>query len=66
MMEPQFKLWATIIGYMLLALTISTCTSLWIRYHLKRNDLHPRRALKKRYLILKRRKKRLDSKRRPH
>ena len=53
MMEPQFKLWATIIGYMLLALTISTCTSLWIRYHLKRNDLHPRRALKKRYLILK-------------
>ncbi|BFM03907.1 MULTISPECIES: hypothetical protein [Psychrobacter] len=46
-MDPQFKLWGTIIGYMLLALTISTCTSLWIRYHLKRKDLHPRRALKK-------------------
>jgi len=49
-MEPQVKLWATIIGYMLLALTISACTSLWIRHHLKRKDLHPRRALKKRYL----------------
>jgi len=63
-MDPQLKLWGTIIGYMLLALTISACTSLWIRYHLKRNDLHPRRAIKKRYLILKRRRKRLDRKRR--
>lgn len=63
-MDPQFKLWGTIIGYMLLALTISTFTSLWIRYHLKRKDLHPRRALKKRYLIAKRRKKSLDRKRR--
>ena len=63
-MDPQLKLWGTILGYMLLALTISACTSLWIRYHLKRNDLHPRRAIKKRYLILKRRRKRLDSKRR--
>ena len=43
----NLRLWGTIIGYMLLALTISTCTSLWIRYHLKRKDLHPRRALKK-------------------
>ena len=65
-MEPQVKIWATIIGYMLLAMTISACTSLWIRYHLKRNDLHPSRALKKRYLILKRRRKRLDSKRGAH
>ena len=39
-MDPQLKLWGTILGYMLLALTISACTSLWIRYHLKRNDLH--------------------------
>ncbi len=46
-MDPQLKLWGTILGYMLLALTISVCTSLWIRYHLKRNDLHPRRAIKK-------------------
>lgn len=61
-MDPQLKLWGTIIGYMLLALTISACTSLWIRYHLKSNDLHPRRALKKRYLILRRRRKRLDRK----
>ena len=65
-MEPQVEIWATIIGYMLLAMTISACTSLWIRYHLKRNDLHPSRALKKRYLILKRRRKRLDTKRRAH
>jgi hypothetical protein len=63
-MDPQLKLWGTILGYMLLALTISVCTSLWIRYHLKRNGLHPRRAIKKRYLILKRRRKRLDRKRR--
>lgn len=61
-MDPQLKLWGTIIGYMLLALTISVCTSLWIRYHLKRKDLHPRRAIKKRYLIAKRRKKSLDRK----
>ena len=65
-MEPQVKLWATIIGYMLLALTISACTSLWIRHHLKRKDLHPQRALKKRYLISKRRRKRLDSNRGRH
>lgn len=62
-MDPQLKLWGVIIGYMLLALTISACTSLWIRHHLKNNDLHPRRAIKKRYLILKRRRKRLDRKR---
>lgn len=36
-MDPQLKLWGTILGYMLLALTISACTSLWIRHHLKRN-----------------------------
>ncbi len=65
-MDPQVKLWGTIIGYMLLALTISACTTLWIRHHLKSNDLHPRRALKKRYLILKRRRKSLDSRRRRH
>ena len=65
-MDPQVKLWGTIIGYMLLALTISACTTLWIRHHLKSNNLHPRRALRKRYLILKRRRKRLDSKRRRH
>lgn len=65
-MDPQLKLWGTILGYMLLALTISACTSLWIRHHLKRKDLHPRRAIKKRYLILKRRRKRLDRKRRRH
>ena len=65
-MDPQFKLWGTIIGYMLLALTISACTSLWIRYHLKRKDLSPRRAIKKRYLIAKRRKKSIDRKGRDH
>ena len=65
-MDPQVKLWGTIIGYMLLALTISACTTLWIRHHLKSNDLHPRRALRKRYLILKRRRKSLDSRRRRH
>lgn len=65
-MDPQFKLWGTIFGYMLLALTISACTSLWICHHLKSKDLHPRRAFKKRYLILKRRRKRLDTKRRRH
>ena len=65
-MDPQVKLWGTIIGYMLLALTISACTTLWIRHHLKSNDLHPRRALKKRYLILKRRRKSLDKRRRRH
>ena len=62
-MDPQLKLWGVIVGYMLLAVTISACTSLWIRHHLKNNDLHPRRAIKKRYLILKRRRKRLDRKR---
>lgn len=62
-MDPQFKLWGTILGYMLLALTISACTSLWIRHHLKRKDLNPRRALKKRYLISQRRKKSVDRKR---
>ena len=46
-MDPQTKLWATILGYMILAITISACTSLWIRHHLKKNNLHPRRALKK-------------------
>ena len=65
-MNPQVKLWGTIIGYMLLALTISACTTLWIRHHLKSNNLHPRRALRKRYLILKRRRKSLDSRRRRH
>ena len=54
-MDPQTKLWATILGYMILAITISACTSLWIRHHLKKNNLHPRRALKKRYLTLKKR-----------
>ena len=63
-MQPHHVLWSTIIGYIMLALTISAITSLWIRYHLKRKDLHPRRAIKKRYLTLKRRKKRLDRRRR--
>lgn len=62
-LEPHHILWGTILGYMALAITISICVHFWIRHHLKNNDLHPRRALKKRYLILKRR-KRLDSKRR--
>lgn len=65
-MEPHHILWGTILGYILLAMTISACTSLWIRHHLKKKDLHPRRALKKRYLTLKRRRKRLDNKRRQH
>ncbi len=65
-MEPHYMVWGTIIGYMTLALTISVCTSLWIRHHLKSNDLHPRRAIRKRYLILKRRRKRLDRRRRRH
>ncbi len=65
-MEPHYMVWGTIIGYMMLALTISVCTSLWIRHHLKNNDLHPRRAIRKRYLILKRRRKRLDRRRRRH
>lgn len=65
-MEPHHMLWGTILGYMLLALTISACTSLWIRHHLKNKNLHPRRAIKKRYLTLKRRRKRLDKKRRGH
>ncbi|WP_367105881.1 hypothetical protein [uncultured Psychrobacter sp.] len=63
-MDPQVKLWGTILGYMVLAISISICTSLWIRYHLKKKDLHPRRALKKRYLMLKKRRKKLDSKHR--
>ncbi|WP_435978925.1 hypothetical protein [Psychrobacter sp. DM4] len=63
-MEPHYMIWGTIIGYMILALTISAITSLWIRYHLKRKNLHPRRALKKRYLMLKKRRKKLDSKHR--
>ncbi len=65
-MDPITKIWGTIFGYMAWAITISICTSLWIRHHLKKKDLHPARALKKRYLILKRRRKRLDRKRRPH
>ncbi len=65
-MDPLTKVWGTIFGYMALAITISICTSLWIRHHLKNKDLHPSRALKKRYLMLKRRRKRLDSKRRRH
>ncbi len=52
-LEPHHILWGTIFGYMLLAVTISACTSLWIRHHLKSNDLHPRRAIKKKYLTLK-------------
>ena len=63
-MEPHHILWGTIFGYMLLALTISTCTSLWIRHHLKSNDLHPKRAIKKKYLAAKRRQKQLNAKRR--
>ncbi|WP_182405167.1 hypothetical protein [Psychrobacter sp. GP33] len=61
-MEPHHILWGTIFGYMLFALTISACTSLWIRHHLKSNDLHPRRAIKKRYLMAKRRQKYLTAK----
>jgi hypothetical protein len=63
-LQPQHILWGTIFGYMLLALTISACTSLWIRHHLKNNDLHPRRAIKKKYLTAKRRQKQLNSKKR--
>ncbi|WP_201585771.1 hypothetical protein [Psychrobacter jeotgali] len=65
-MDPQVKLWGTIFGYMLLAISISICTSLWIRHHLKNKDLHPRRAIKKRYLTLKRRRKKLDTRRKRH
>ena len=65
-MDPQTKIWVTIFGYMALASTISVCVHLWIRHHLKSNDLHPRRALKKRYLTLKRRRKKLDKKRVRH
>ncbi|TXD98380.1 hypothetical protein ES754_05530 [Psychrobacter frigidicola] len=61
-LEPHHILWGTIFGYMLLALTISTCTSLWIRHHLKNNDLHPRRAIRKKYLTAKRRQKYKTSK----
>ncbi len=53
-MEPHHILWGTIFGYMALALTISCITSLWIRHHLKSKDLHPKRALKKKYLVAKR------------
>ncbi len=63
-MDPQTKIWATIFGYMALAITISICVHLWIRHHLKNNNLHPRRAIKKRYLLLKKRRKKLDSKHR--
>lgn len=60
-MEPHHILWGTIFGYMALALTISGITSLWIRHHLKSNDLHPKRAIKKKYLVAKRnRQKSLD------
>ncbi|MBP2280349.1 hypothetical protein RCH20_000053 [Psychrobacter sp. PL15] len=52
-MQPDHIIWGTILGYMLLALTISACTTLWIRHHLKNNDLHPQRAIKKKYLTLK-------------
>lgn len=34
-MQPHHLLWSTIIGYMLLAISISIITSLWIRHHLK-------------------------------
>ncbi|WP_201528889.1 MULTISPECIES: hypothetical protein [Psychrobacter] len=61
-LEPHHILWGTIFGYMLLALTISACTSLWIRHHLKNNDLHPRRAIRKNYLTAKRRQKYKNSK----
>ena len=63
-LEPHHILWGTIFGYMFLAITISVCVHLWIRHHLKNNNLHPRRALKKRYLLLKKRRKKLDSKHR--
>ncbi len=56
-MEPHHVVWSTIIGYMILAISISIVTSMWIRYHLKRNDLKPRRALKKRYLTLKKKRR---------
>lgn len=56
-MEPHHVVWSTIIGYMVLAISISIVTSMWIRYHLKRNDLKPRRALKKRYLMLKKKRR---------
>lgn len=61
-LEPHHMIWGTIFGYMLLALTISACTSLWIRHHLKNNDLHPRRAIRKKYLTAKRRQKYKNSK----
>jgi len=56
-MEPHHVVWSTIIGYMVLAISISIATSMWIRYHLRRKDLKPRRALKKRYLMLKKKRR---------
>ena len=63
-MEPNQILWGTIFGYMLLAVTISFCTSLWIRHHLKSNDLQPKRAIKKKYLTAKRRQRQLSARKR--
>ena len=56
-MEAHHLVWSTIIGYMILAISISIITSMWIRYHLRRKDLKPRRALKKRYLTLKKKRR---------
>lgn len=34
-MQPHIMLWSTILGYMLIVVTLSVITSLWIRFHLK-------------------------------
>ena len=60
-MQPHHILWSTIGGYMLLAVTISIITSLWIRHHLKRFDTGASCALKPLPLNSKKFKKKLDS-----
>ncbi|MUG32195.1 MULTISPECIES: hypothetical protein [Psychrobacter] len=40
-MQSTQIIWVTIVSYMLLAVTISFITSLWIRYHLRRPTVFP-------------------------
>ena len=56
-MQPHHLLWSTIVGYMLVAVTISIITSLWIRHHLKQFDIGASCSLKQVPLNLKKFKK---------
>lgn len=45
-MQTQYAIWATIGGYILLVLTLSSITTLWIRHHLKKPKQYPQCELK--------------------